>query len=231
MGTDIRNKDNKMIKDIKNNMVGSDFWLNSEELSFSEITRESRIPDRWRRFDMIDDRYKVLLLKPINTYVSELYPRPEIVFIDKISGRVTLRQKTHAEIWVEPKNKNLYALDKCHQRQFYPSKELFSGSECFTACYRFYIPWFINKNLIVKIKNIDNEFSPFVIQEKTFISDAPKEDAIIFNTEFVNFSIRKTRKHMLSDEYGIIDIASPMFDMVATLEDQDIDKLKEEYGI
>jgi hypothetical protein len=36
---------------------------------------------------------------------------------------------------------------------------------------------------------------------------------------------------MLSDEYGIIDIASPMFDMVATLEDQDIDKLKEEYGI
>ena len=61
-----------MIKDIKNNIIGSDFWLNSEELSFPEITRESRIPDRWRRFDMIDDKYKALFLKPINTYVSEL---------------------------------------------------------------------------------------------------------------------------------------------------------------
>ena len=55
-------------------------------------------------------------------YVSHMYPKPELVSIEK--NIVTLRQKTHAEIWVEPKNKNLYALDKCHQRHFYPSKEI-----------------------------------------------------------------------------------------------------------
>jgi hypothetical protein len=213
----------------QNGVLGSEFWVNSYNSSFSEIQRASNVRVGWRDYLYVKDSYLDKILHPVNMYVSHMYPKPELVSIEK--NIVTLRQKTHAEIWVEPKNKNLYALDKCHQRQFYPSKELFSGSECFTACYRFYIPWFINKNLIVKIKNIDNEFSPFVIQEKTFISDAPKEDAIIFNTEFVNFSIRKTGKHMLSDEYGIIDIASPMFDMVATLEDQDIDKLKEEYGI
>lgn len=213
----------------QNGILGSEFWVNSYNLSFPEIQRASNVRVGWRDYLYVKDSYLDKILHPVNMYVSHMYPRPELVSIEK--NTVTLRQKTHAEIWVQPKNKNLYALDKCHQRQFYPSKEIFNNSECFSACYRFYIPWFINKNLIVKIKNIDNEFSPFVVQEKTFISDAPKEDSTIFNTEFVNFSIRKTGKHMLSDEYGIIDIASPMFDMVVTLEDRDINKLKEEYGI
>jgi hypothetical protein len=214
---------------FQNNIVGSDFWVKSYNFSFPEIQTKSNVRLGWRDYLYVKDLYLNKILHPVNMYVSHMYPRPELVSIE--NNVVTLRQKTHAEIWVEPKGNNLYALDKCHQRQFYPSKELFNSGECFIASYRFYIPWFINKNLIVKIKNIDDEFSPFVVQEKTFISDAPKEDAIIFNTEFVNFSIKKTGKHMLSDEYGIIDIASPMFDMVVTLEDQDIDKLKEEYGI
>jgi hypothetical protein len=213
----------------QNGILGSEFWVNSYNLSFPEIQKASNVRVGWRDYLYVKDSYLDKILHPVNMYVSHMYPRPELVSIEK--NTVTLRQKTHAEIWVQPKNKNLYALDKCHQRQFYPSKEIFNNSECFSACYRFYIPWFINKNLIVKIKNIDNEFSPFVVQEKTFISDAPKEDSVIFNTEFVNFSIRKTGKHMLSDEYGIIDIASPMFDMVVTLEDRDMNKLKEEYGI
>jgi hypothetical protein len=213
----------------QNGILGSEFWVNSYNLSFPEIQRASNVRVGWRDYLYVKDSYLDKILHPVNMYVSHMYPRPELVSIEK--NTVTLRQKTHAEIWVQPKNKNLYALDKCHQRQFYPSKEIFNNIECFSACYRFYIPWFINKNLIVKIKNIDNEFSPFVVQEKTFISDAPKGDSIIFNTEFVNFSIRKTGKHMLSDEYGIIDIASPMFDMVVTLEDRDMNKLKEEYGI
>jgi hypothetical protein len=227
MGTDIRNKDNKMIKDIKNNMVGSDFWLNSEELSFSEITRESRIPDRWRRFDMIDDRYKVLLLKPINTYVSELYPRPEIVFIDKISGRVTLRQKTHAEIWVSPSEENLYALDKTWQRQFYPSSKKYTKDNCFIATYKFYVPWVIDSDIKATVSSVDN--SPFSVENQE-INFNSLDGLTLVDTNFVDFKIKIEGSHMVNSKYGIIDIGTPMYDFSFILNYKQMERLVAQYG-
>lgn len=227
MGTGIRNKDNKMIKDIKNNMVGSDFWLNSEELSFSEITRESRIPDRWRRFDMIDDRYKVLLLKPINTYVSELYPRPEIVFIDKISGRVTLRQKTHAEIWVSPSEENLYALDKTWQRQFYPSSKKYTKDNCFIATYKFYVPWVIDSDIKATVSSVDN--SPFSVENQE-INFNSLDGLTLVDTNFVDFKIKIEGSHMVNSKYGIIDIGTPMYDFTFILNYKQMERLVAQYG-
>lgn len=227
MGTGIRNKDNKMIKDIKNNMVGSDFWLNSEELSFSEITRESRIPDRWRRFDMIDDRYKVLLLKPINTYVSELYPRPEIVFIDKISGRVTLRQKTHAEIWVSPSEENLYALDKTWQRQFYPSSKKYTKDNCFIATYKFYVPWVIDSDIKATVSSVDN--SPFSVENQE-INFNSLDGLTLVDTNFVDFKIKIEGSHMVNSKYGIIDIGTPMYDFSFILNYKQMERLVAQYG-
>lgn len=227
MGTNIRNKDNKMIKDIKNNMVGSDFWLNSEELSFSEITRESRIPDRWRRFDMIDDRYKVLLLKPINTYVSELYPRPEIVFIDKISGRVTLRQKTHAEIWVSPSEENLYALDKTWQRQFYPSSNKYTKDNCFIATYKFYVPWVIDSDIKATVSSVDN--SPFSVENQE-INFNSLDGLTLVDTNFVDFKIKIEGSHMVNSKYGIIDIGTPMYDFTFILNYKQMERLVAQYG-
>ena len=227
MGTDIRNKDNRMIKDIKNNMVGSDFWLNSEELSFSEITRESRIPDRWRRFDMIDDRYKVLLLKPINTYVSELYPRPEIVFIDKISGRVTLRQKTHAEIWVSPSEENLYALDKTWQRQFYPSSKKYTKDNCFIATYKFYVPWVIDSDIKATVSSVDN--SPFSVENQE-INFNSLDGLTLVDTNFVDFKIKIEGNHMVNSKYGIIDIGTPMYDFTFILNYKQMERIVAQYG-
>ena len=214
---------------FENGIVGSEFWVKSYNLSFSEIQTKSNVRSNWRDYLYVRDFYSGKILHPVNMYVSHMYPKPDLLSID--GNDVTLRQRTHAEIWVEPKGKFLYALDKCHQRQFYPSKELFRNDGCFSASYRFYMPWFINKNTTLSIKNITNEFSPFVIQEKQFIFDAPKDESPIFNTEFINFSIKTTGSHMISDEYGIIDIASPMFDIIVTLEQDEIEKLKEEYGI
>jgi len=216
-----------MIKDIKNNMIGSDFWLNSEELSFSEITRESRIPDRWRRFDMIDDRYKVLLLKPINTYVSELYPRPEIVFMDKISGRVTLRQKTHAEIWVSPSEENLYALDKTWQRQFYPSSNKYTRDNCFIATYKFYVPWVIDSDIKATVSSVDN--SPFSVENQK-INFNSLDGLTLVDTNFVDFKIKIDGSHMANSKYGIIDIGTPMYDFTFILNYEQMERLVAQYG-
>lgn len=217
-----------MIKDIKNNMVGSDFWLNSEDLTFSEITATSKVPEMWRRFDVIEDEYADCLIKPVNRYVSNLYPRPELVSLNKDSGEVILKQKTHAEIWVCPKGENLYALDKTWQRQFYPSKNRYLNDECFVATYRFYVPWIIDDSIDAKIS--EAEGSPFQVNDQFFSFSEIDKSIRVLDTEFVDFKIKIAGSHMVDARYGIIDIATPMYEIKFNATQGQLERLVKQYG-
>ncbi len=216
-----------MIKDIKNNIIGSDFWLNSEELSFSEITSISKVPDRWRRFDIIEDEYSDCLIKPVNRYVSNLYPRPELISLNEDTGDVLLRQKTHAEIWVSPKGDDLYALDKTWQRQFYPSKNKYIEEDCFIATYRFYVPWFPDADIEVQIQ--ESPETPFNVRPQQ-IKFNKLEGVVVFDTEFVDFKIKSVGPHIVNSKYGIIDIATPMYDIKFNATKEQIERLVKQYG-
>lgn len=216
-----------MIK-TKNYIAGSEWWINSEALPFSQIVRQSRIPDHWARYDSGYMNEIKSILNPINRYVFSLYPRPEIVSI--IDNLVTFRQRTHAEIWVQDKgNDILYSLDKCNQRQFYPSSNSFENDKCFKATYKFYIPWFINKNIQVKIQAIKNEETPFYIKEKTFMSKVIGHQVPYADTEFVDFKIKNSGKYFLKEGYDIIDKSTAMYDMIVSLTEEEITRLKEDY--
>jgi hypothetical protein len=196
----------------KNYIDGSDFWVDSEGLSFPELEKQSFIPAKWARYDLLEEKYKNLLVKPVNKYVSSLYPKPELV---SISGNlVRLRQKTHAEIWVKPREDgSLYALDKCHQRQFYPSHLLIKNDECYEATYRFYVPWFINKNITLSFLNTGTDNSPFSIIENSINFIPPEHEPEYFDTPFVHFNIKKNGNYVKDHRYGIIDIGTPMYDI------------------
>jgi hypothetical protein len=213
----------------KNYIAGSEWWVNSEALSFSQIVRQSKMPDHWARYDSGCMNGIKSILNPINRYAFSLYPRPQVVSI--VNNLVTFRQRTHAEIWVQDKgNDSLYALDKCHQRQFYPSANSFESNECFKPTYRFYIPWFINKNIQVSIKKIQDEETPFYINEKTFNSQVVDLQTPYADTEFVDFKIKNTGKHSLKDGYAIISKSTAMYDMSVLLTDKEIIDLKEDYA-
>lgn len=216
-----------MIK-TKNHMSGSEWWLNSEDLSFSNIVRQSKMPDHWARYDFEDMQKIKSVLTPVNKYVFNLYPRPEILSIS--SGLVTFRQRSHAEIWVEDKGNNvLYALDKCHQRQFYPSQNSIMTTGCFFPTYKFYIPWFINKNVQINIDPVENEATPFHINKKIFIEKFLDKTIPYADTEFVDFKIKNFGKYFLKENYGIISKNTAMYDMSVCLTDQEIARLKEDY--
>jgi len=213
----------------KNNIVGSPFWVDSENLLFPELEKQSFVPQKWARYDLLEPRYKSLLIKPVNRYVSNLYPKPEILSINE--NKITLLQKTHAEIWVEPRQDgSLYALDKCHQRQFYPSPKQIKSNDCFFATYRFYMPWILGFETLIEIGNVKKIFSPFVIEEGSINFVPPQKEEEYVNTPFINFNIKKNGDHMIDDKYGIIDIGSPMFEIGLTVSDSDLLKIKEEYG-
>lgn len=190
----------------KNNMYGSEFWLNSAEKNFIDIQIESRLPNEWLKFNYL---YIDNILKPINQYVINFIPKPEL-FVEK--KHIVLRQKTHAEIWFENKSDGLYSLDKCWQRQFYPSNNNFDVNElCYMAKYKFYMPWIIDENCTVEINNINN--SPFFISNKSikFIKQNINNG---INTYWIDFNIYKDNKFIVEKDYGIINLQTPICDFI-----------------
>lgn len=217
-----------MIKS-KDYIAGSDWWLGSANLPFSKILTESRVPEVWARYNLRHLDSIKSVLKPVNKYVLSLYPRPEIINIS--SGVVTFRQRTHAEIWVEERSdKTLYALDKCHQRQFYPSINVMKSTQCFIPTYRFYIPWFINKSTEITIDNVNDEETPFYINKKIFIAKEVDRLTSYVDTEFVDFKIKNTDEFFLKEKYKIINKNTAMYDMHVSLDENEVSILMGDYG-
>jgi hypothetical protein len=215
--------------ETKDYISGSQWWINSANLSFEEIVTQSRIPDKWSRYNSKDILNIRSVLKPVNNYVLNLYPKPKILSIHE--NLVTFRQRTHAEIWVEEKsNQVLYALDKCHQRQFYPSLNYIESDECFKPTYRFYIPWFINKNIEINIYPVEDEETPFYVNKKNIIGTPIEDHKEYANTDFVDFKIKNTGPYYLKEKYAIISKDTAMYDMSAVLSDEEISQIKDYYG-
>jgi len=215
--------------ETKNYVSGSQWWVDSGNLSFDEILIQSRIPDKWSTYNSKDILSIKSVLKPVNNYVLNLYPKPNILRVEK--NLMTFRQRTHAEIWVEEKEQGaLYALDKCHQRQFYPSLNNIENKECFSPTYKFYIPWFINKDIEINISPVEDEETPFFVNKKNMIIKPTEDHALYANAGFVDFKIKSTGKYHLREKYGIISKDTAMYDMSAVLTDKEISQIKDYYG-
>jgi hypothetical protein len=209
---------------LKNNIYGSEFWVNSEELSLLEILDGSAMPENWKRFNLISSAYDRFLIKPVNPYVDNLYPKPEIVSFDKENLSIILRQRTHAEIWVEKRKESLYALDKCWQRQFYPSKNKYEDLNCFSPTFRFYMPWIFDRERDAIVCGVDD--SPFSVKKQIVKFKQAREEA---PNNFVDFKIKSSGKHMVNDKYGIIDIGSTMYDIHISLTEKEVEAIDEQY--
>lgn len=214
---------------VNRNRIGSEFWINSENKSFSEIIRANKtMPGIWASSErVVHSLYYDNMLKPINGYAKEFWPRPELI---KENNITFLRYFTHAEIWFELTPDGLYALDKTWQRQFYPSEVYsYDSQHCFNAVYKFYIPWIFDKNLTLNIKEIKN--SPFKIlnTKVVFHKLNYRED---WDCDWIHFLIKHEGSHIekYNDRiYGVIPIKTPICDII--IEDKEtINEIEREYA-
>jgi hypothetical protein len=215
------------MSEVKNGIKGSEFWINSSNLSFLQLQNAANLMVHWRIYGYINHLCRDFAILPVNKYVLDLYPRPQI--LSTVGNVVTFRQRTHAEIWVQPEEDNLYALDKCWQRQFYPSPNKMINKECFDATYRFYIPWVPHSIKEYEIKQVNDEKTPFFISNKLLQLTPPGDKTDFYETEFVDFMIKKTGSHMANDKYGIIDIGTAMYDISVEMSEEQIEKLSKQY--
>ncbi len=214
--------------EVKDGIRGSEFWINSAGLSFLELQRSANLFEHWKIYKYIHHLCKDFGVFPVNKYVLDLYPKPELVSV--VNNVVTFRQRTHAEIWVEPYDDSLYALDKCWQRQFYPSSNKMSNTKCFEPTYRFYIPWVPCSVNGLEIKEVMDEETPFTVKPKGLKMDTPTFRTHFYETEFVDFMIKREGNHMVDSRYGIIDIGTAMYDIIVEMNEEQIEKVYKQYG-
>jgi hypothetical protein len=213
---------------VNKNRIGSEFWINSENKSFSEIIKaNTTMPGIWASSESVaHSSYHDNILKPINGYAKEFWPRPELI---KENDITYLRYFTHAEIWFQPMLDGLYALDKTWQRQFYPS-EIYVNylQDCFNAVYKFYIPWIFDENLTLNIKEIKD--SPFKILN-TKVNFYKLNNNENWNCDWFHFLIKSEGSHVEEYNditYGVIPINTPICDII--IEDKEIiNNIEREY--
>lgn len=202
------------------NPKASTFWLNSGELSFSEIVNKSNCRRRYVEYQYIlsNDKIKNSILKPINEYAYSLYPAPQIVKYE--NGFLYLRQRTHAEIWIRKNyNEGFYFLDRPYIRQFYPSLETMKSTECFLPTFKAYCPWFIDLDREYSVVQVTDEETPFLIKE--LILNKIDTNKTILEPTFVPFLFKKIGEHMINQDYGKISIGTPIYDIKISVTDQE----------
>jgi hypothetical protein len=204
-------------------------WYKSFTESFLDINKNSNIKPSWLEYShVLDGEYKNSIIKPINHYVEKLYVKPNLLSI--VGNIVTLQQTNHAEIFLLQMNfeDKLKALDRPHMRQFYMSDKTNSTGTRFDQVYRFYIPWFLDIDG-AKIKVLQSKNSPFIIEEKEFISKKYDNNFTYVEPEMIFFNFKSVGPHMIDEEYGRIKRFSPMFNLEFEADDIMIERIKEFY--
>lgn len=201
-------------------------WYETYDPNFTEISHKSLLPEKWINFQAISQGiFENSVIKPINRYVEFLYPRPSLVSIT--NNTITLRQRNHAEIFLlqEQEFRNV---DRPWMRQYYQTKDSFEAPDCFEPTYLFYVPWFVDMNIEVMIKS-PGENSPFVIKEKNILYKKVPKFSQYVEPAYVPFKFKNSGLHMSKDNFGKIPIGSAMFDMVFSVDDIIIEKIKDFY--
>ena len=204
-------------------------WYTTFDPVFSEISKKSRLPEKWIRYEyVLKGKHQNSIIKPINKYVEALYPAPKLISI--VGNTVTLRQENHAEFFLlQKKSGEFFNLDRPWMRQYYKTKNVYErDSGCFLGFFKFYVPWFIDEDVVVKYVRPGTD-SPFLIQECSYIYKKTNKMEIYVEPHFVDFSFKNSGSHMVSKVFGKIKRNQPMFDMVFEADDIIIQRVRNFY--
>lgn len=234
----MKQNNNESISELREDFF---IWHKSKSESFLWINKRSRVPSRWLSYAEGIKGKDSDIVKPINLYVDRLYPKPKLISID--NNIVTIQQTNHAEIFLvsspeiintmerdEPyKERIMWNLDRPWIRQYYLSdREDFSDSTiCFDQTFRFYVPWIIDEDISVKIKQPED--SPFLILEDTVNFKKILDNTQQIDPPFVHFQFKKIGNHMIDQDYGKISRFSPMYNMVFEASDIMVKEIRRFY--
>ena len=203
-----------------------ELWYNSFDPNFTEITKQSRLPERWMNYSEVHKKYKDSIIKPVNPYVDYMCPAPRLVGIE--NNIVTLQQVNYAEIYLAIRKKGFYNVDKVWLRQYYQSNDGWETPEdCFEGNYKVFTPWVLDANIEVKITQPDN--SPFSVTERYLAFSEIPESTDYHEPGFVSVNFKSVGDHMKNEKLGKIEKHSPMYNMSFTADDTMVARVRKFY--
>jgi hypothetical protein len=127
------------------------------------------------------------------------------------------------------KERIMWNLDRPWIRQYYLSdrKDFGDSATCFNQTFRFYVPWIIDEDIFVDIRQ--PEGSPFLISEDTMSFKKILNNTQHVDPPFVHFQFKKIGSHMIDQEYGKISRFSPMYNMVFEASDIMVKEIRRFY--
>lgn len=202
-------------------------WYNSYDPNFIDICAKSNVPEKWVSYSrVVNGKYSASLIKPINSYVENLYPPPELVLIK--NNLVILRQTVHAEILLLETDEKLKALDRPWIRQFYQSGQSRPEiKDCFQDSFVAYAPWFIDEDIEASISGVDG--SPFFVYNLDYKYRKLSAFEKYAIPVMVPFKFKKGGPHMQEKGFGKIKVGTPIFDITFEASDTIIKKVKDFY--
>lgn len=216
----------KMMVKSRHNL---NIWEESLDPSLVYISKESNVPDKWIRFDDIQNgQYANSIIKPVNKYIEQMGIPPTLVSIE--NNTVRLRQGNFAEIYLLVEDSGFYNSDRPHMRQYYKSADNTDPPlECFPNSYVFFVPWAIDADVEVMFEQPTIE-APVTIYNSAFQYKTIGNDTKYFDPPLVKFHFNRAGKHMQMPILGKIKIGSPIFDMVFQADDIIIERVRSFYA-
>ena len=209
-----------------------DAWINTPDPDFLDICIKSRAPLNWISYQkVVNGKFGDSIVKPLSGYNAILVPPPKLISID--GNTVKLRYYTFADIYVidEGEEGGFYNVDRPWVRQYYPTNNKYNvPDDAWETSYKFYTPWFIDSFVEVKYSQVVDEYSPFYIHETIDGWQPVPKSADFAYPHFVPFNFKKVGPHMKADDYGVIELGSPMFDMTFTANDIIVERVRKFYA-
>lgn len=219
--------DNKtMIHGIED--LNFDLWQDTLDPDFVQMSHDVGLKYRWKSYQHGIRGIEGSILKPVNNYVRNLVPRPELIDTE---NEMRLRFYSHADFWLRVKDDgSLWHVDRPWQRQYYNTayQPEVDPNLAFEPTFIFYTPWVLDFFVEVNYCGIDD--SPFLVHNKTDLFHPIKFDAEYTNPHMVAFNFKKVGDHMREPDFGIINKPAPMFDMILPNHDIIKERIREFYA-
>lgn len=207
-----------------------EIWYKTPDPDFIDISRKSMVPSSWISYHKaIAGKYKNAPVKPISNYVANIGYEPELVSID--GNVVRIRVHLYADMFLLKKpEEELYHVDRTWIRQYYLTNHAMPAMDnCFDGTFKFYVPWVFDTAAEVRYVS-SGEDSPFVIEEASDYWHGIPRYVDTVTPHFVFFKFKKVGSHMVDEELGIPRRGDPIFDVIATVDDIMVDRIKEYYA-
>jgi len=227
----------EMVSDSQGALADKNIWYTTKDPDFVEISLRSLVRPSWLDYrPVLQGRYSSSVLKPLSNYVENIGTEPSIVSI--IGNTVRFRFYLYADIYLLGENDSFYNVDRTWMRQYYLTDKHLNDpdNQCFDGTFKFFVPWFIEDNLEVRYEQCSDVESPVLVEatndfwHKPVINSESISRPMFLSPHFVSFKFKKYGSHMEDDIFGIPRRGAPIFDMVASVSDIMLKRIKEQYA-